>query len=158
MKLHYKNLKLKQVILFATVNLFLISCGTYQSVYNEDGIYGDVAPKQEEKKVIVLNGQEYDDYEDNYFTKSLENLQRIEATQIFTDVNSYNSDDPYMDDEIIDETLNYNANQPWGYEDNDVVVHINLMNDPFMFGNNWGIGLDNGWGYNAWLNGWGFNN
>ena len=39
MKLLYKNLKLLQLILFVTANLLLVSCGTYQSVYNDDGIY-----------------------------------------------------------------------------------------------------------------------
>ncbi|MGK0325014.1 MAG: hypothetical protein ACJA1D_000352, partial [Polaribacter sp.] len=155
MKLLYKNLKLHQLILFVTANLLLVSCGTYQSVYNDDGIYGDENAISEEKKVIVVDEEQYNDYEENYFTKKLEALKSIDANDFFTDVDSYNSDNTNMDDEVIDDALNYNANQPWGYEDNNVIVHINLNNNPFMFGNNWNMGFNNGWGFN---NGIGFNN
>ena len=155
MKLLYKNLNLKQLILFISANLLLVSCGTYQSAYNDDGIYGDVSPNKEEQKVVVLNEQEFDDYENNYFTKKLEVLESIDDNEVFIDVDSYNSKDNYADDEIIDEALNYNESQPWGYEDNNVIVHINLNNDPFMYGNNWNMGFNSGWGFN---NGIGFNN
>jgi hypothetical protein len=171
MKLLYKNLKLHQLILFATANLLLVSCGTYQSVYNDDGIYGDENAISEEKKVIVVDEKQYNDYEENYFTKKLEALESIDANEFFTDVDSYNSDNAYIDDEVIDDALNYNANQPWGYEDNDVVVHINLNSNPFMFWSyrNWGfnnsLGFNSGrawgnpyWGNRFWGNQfWGYN-
>ena len=54
MKPLYKNLNINQLILFISANLLLVSCGTYQSAYNEDGIYGDVSPKKEEQKVWSL--------------------------------------------------------------------------------------------------------
>ena len=41
MKLLYKNMNINNMILIVMVNLLLVSCGTYQSVYNNDGIYGD---------------------------------------------------------------------------------------------------------------------
>ena len=162
MKLHYKNLKLHQLILIVTANLLLVSCGTYQSVYNDDGIYGDVTPANNEQKVIVMNEQEYDDYEEDYFTKKLNALQNIEDNEIFVDVDSYNSTTDYVDDELIDETLNYDASQPWGYENNDVVVNINLINDPYWGGefNNWGYnywGYNNNWRFYNNYNYWGFN-
>jgi hypothetical protein len=150
MKLLYKNLNINQLILFISANLLLVSCGTYQSAYNDDGIYADVSPKKEEQKVVVLNEREFDNYEQNYFTKKLEVLESIDDNEVFIDVDSYNSNDNYVDDEIIDEALNYDASQPWGYEDNNVIVHINLNNDPFMFGNNWNMGFNNGWGFNNW--------
>ncbi len=53
MKLQYKNIKLNQLILFVAANLFLVSCGTYQSVYNDDGIYGDDTSTKERKVVVV---------------------------------------------------------------------------------------------------------
>jgi hypothetical protein len=46
MKLLYKNLNINQLILFISANLLLVSCGTYQSAYNDDGIYADVSPKK----------------------------------------------------------------------------------------------------------------
>jgi len=60
MKLHYKNMNINSMILFVMANLLLVSCGTYQSVYNNDGIYGDELPlKKEDKKVIVVNEQDF---------------------------------------------------------------------------------------------------
>ena len=150
MKLLYKKLNINQLILFISANLLLVSCGTYQSAYNNDGIYADVSTKKEEQKIVVINEREFNDYEENYFTKKLEVLESIDDNEVFIDVDSYNSNDNYVDDQIIDEALNYDASQPWGYEDNNVFVHINLNNDPFMFGNNWNMGFNNGWGFNNW--------
>jgi len=150
MKLLYKKLNINQLILFISANLLLVSCGTYQSAYNNDGIYADVSTKKEEQKIVVINEREFNDYEENYFTKKLEVLESIDDNEVFIDVDSYNSNDNYVDDQIIDEALNYDASQPWGYEDNNVIVHINLNNDPFMFGNNWNMGFNNGWGFNNW--------
>lgn len=150
MKLLHKNLKLHQLILVVTANLLLVSCGTYQSAYNNDGIYSDQNTRETERKVIVVNEEEYNDYEENYFTKKLGVLESIDDNEVFTDVDSYNSGTTYTDDEVIDEALNYSANQPWGY-DNNVIVNINLMNDPYWGGgfNNWAF-QNNGWGYNNW--------
>lgn len=158
MKLFYKNNRLNQLILLVIANLFLVSCGTYQSAYNDDGIYSDESPQKEEKKIIVLNEKQYDDYEQNYFTKKLESLQNIEGDDIFTDVDSYYYEDEFSDDNTNNENLNYNASQPWGYEDNNVVVSVNLMNNPFWGGgfNNWGWGFNNPWAFNNV--GWGLNN
>jgi uncharacterized membrane protein YgcG len=160
MKLLYKNLKLHQLILIVTANLLLVSCGTYQSIYNDDGIYSDENTINEDKKVVVVVDEEpYKDYEGNYFTKKLEALESIDSNELFTDVDSYNSDDRNIDDEVIDEALNYNANQPWGYENNDVVVHINLINDPYWMGyNNWNWEFQNPWAFRRGFRNWGYNN
>ena len=47
-----KNLKLHQLILFVVANLLLVSCGTYQSAYNNDGIYGDETAIKENKEIV----------------------------------------------------------------------------------------------------------
>lgn len=177
MKLHYNIKKLNYLVLFITTNLLLVSCGTYQSVYNDDGIYGETLPENQEKKVMVVSQKEYKDYEDNYFSKRLDELQNIDNDEIFTDVDSYYYDDQIGDEEIIDGDVNYSASQPWGFEDNDVIVNINLNNNPFWggFGRNWGFnvfavgGWNNPWGwrrgfgrnygFNTWAasyNAWGF--
>lgn len=161
MKLLYKNLSLNQLILFISVNLLLVSCGTYQNVSSEDGIYDDEILVKDKKQVVVVNEKEYKKYEENYFTKKLEALKSIDDNEIFLDVDSYNSDNTYLDDEVIDETLDYEANQPWGYEDNNAVIHINLISNPYWNSyNNWGY---YGNGYNNWqnrnwyYNDWGYN-
>ncbi|WP_438972811.1 hypothetical protein [Polaribacter sp.] len=152
MKLHYLQKKLFKITLWITVSLFLVSCGTYQSVYYNDGIYGDSSARTTEKKISVVNEKEYDSYEENYFSKTLDKLENIENNEIFTDVDNYDANDP----EFSEDYVNYNSAQPWGYEDNDVIVTINLRNDPFWGGgfNNWGI--YNPWAFNSL--GWGFNN
>jgi len=76
MKLLYKNLKLLQLILFVTANLLLVSCGTYQSVYNDDGIYNDENTTNKDKKVIVVDEEQYNDYEENYFTKKIRSIRK----------------------------------------------------------------------------------
>ncbi len=138
-----------KIILSLQMLLLLTSCGTYLSVYDNDGIYS--TKKYEEVKeeveqtprVIVVDQEQYRDYDENYFARKLEDLERIQENEIFTDVETYASESEFED-------TNYNQREPWGYEDNDVVVSLNLWNDPF-----WGAGFNNwGWGFNNW--GWGF--
>ena len=118
MKLHYLQKKLFKITLWITVSLFLVSCGTYQSVYYNDGIYGDSSARTTEKKISVVNEKEFDSYEENYFSKTLDKLGNIENNEIFTDVDNYDANDP----EFSEDYVNYNSAQPWGYEDNDVIV------------------------------------
>ena len=186
MKLSYKKSNINKFILLSIANLFLISCGTYQSVYNNnDGIYNSDTELQTKNKVIVVDASEYENYDNNYFTNELERLDNLNDEAIFTEVDSYNSPDSLY----VEDDLNYNTNPSWGNnEDNDVVVNVNLINDSYWnnfgpgfnnFGwnnngfNNWGSrgrwGWNNGfnnWGYNPFWNpyynnyayGWGFNN
>ena len=79
-------------------------------------------------------------------------LRWEKSDEIFTDIDSYNPNEVAIDDENV----TYDENQPWGYEDNDVVVNLNLYNDPFWGGgfNNWGWGFNNGWAFGGW-NAWG---
>ena len=96
---------------------------------------------------------EYQNYQENYFLRKLDSLERFNEDDIFTNVNDYRSIDTIYIDE--DDNRNYNPNQPWGYNDNnDVVININAnpyWNDPWLWNNGW-----NNWGFNNW--GWGFNN
>jgi hypothetical protein len=52
MKLQNKLFSIQSFIIFATANLVLVSCGTYQTAYYEDGIYS--APEKREKQQIVV--------------------------------------------------------------------------------------------------------
>lgn len=166
MKLSYKTRNIQQFILIIIANLVLVSCGTYQSAYN-DGIYNSDTNSQREKKVIIAGEREYKNYNNTYFTNELERLDNLNDEAIFTDVDTYSSPDSiYAEDD-----LNYNTNSSWGNNDNnDVVVHVNLINgsnwNDFGFGYN-NFGWNNGgfnnwgprgrWGWNNGFNNWGYN-
>jgi hypothetical protein len=155
MKLYIKKRKINQFVLFAVCTLIFTACGSYQNVSSNDGIYGEETEnfRKENKQVIVIDEKEREVYEKDYFTKSLDNLQRIENEEIFTDVDNYSSNEGF--DENYNE--DFNSNQPWGYEDNNVFVDININRDPFWGGfNHWGWGFNNPWAFNNF--GWGFNN
>ncbi len=181
MKLSYKFRNTNQLILILLVNMLLISCGTYQSAYNNDGIYEGYSNTDTEKNVIVVGEKAYNNYNKNYFTNELERLEDLEEETIFTDVDSYNSpDNSYEEDD-----LSYNTNPSWGNNDNnDVVVYINNNNNGSYWNNLDGITLDgitldgtigdliigvieidgvgtmdvnNGWGWNNGFNNWGYN-
>ena len=176
MKLSYKFRNTNQLILILLVNMLLLSCGTYQSAYNNDGIYEGYSNTDIEKKVIVVGEKAYNNYNKNYFTNELERLEDLEEETIFTDVDSYNSpDNSYEEDD-----LSYNTNPSWGNnENNDVVVYINNNNNGSYWNNfgwnnfgwnnrgfnNWGYrnrwgwnnGFNNGWGWNNGFNNWGYN-
>ena len=188
MKSSSKKITTNQFVLFAIANLFLISCGTYQSVYTDDGIYGSSKGAQKAKKIRIVDDEAYENNENEYFTKELERLDYANETAIFTDVDAYNSQDVAYEEDA----LNYNTNPAWGSNgNNNVVVRVNLRNDSYWndfgwnnnrfnnFGwnnnryNNWGYGSRwgwnngfNNWGYNPFWNpyqnnigfGWGFNN
>lgn len=151
MKPFYKKIRLNTFVLLTTVMAFMVSCGTYQNTPINDGIYGnDFKRENSNQKIVVVNQKEYDNYEDNYFTKKLVELDQVDQKEIFTDVDNYYSDNNFNSTDSLDVAPNYNSSQPWGYEDNNTIVNINVLNDPFWYGNNWG------WGFNNW--GWGFNN
>ena len=175
MKLSYKFLNTNQFILILAINLLLFSCGTYQSAYNNDGIYGSDTSEQIEEKIIIVDENGYKEYNNNYFTNELERLEDLDEDAVFTDVDSYNSPDRAYEED----NLNYNTNPSWGSNgNNDVVVNVNLNSNPYWndfgqgfnnFGfNNWGyrnrwgwnngMGFNNGWGWNNGFNNWGFNN
>jgi len=122
-------------------NLILVSCGTYQSVYNNDGIYDD--EPIEERVVIVKDTKKYTKTEESYFKDEIEAFDDINDGEVFTDVDDYSSYDNVDDD--------YD-NDPWGYStsnDDSVVININVRN---RFRNYWDFyDYDSYWEYQ-----WGF--
>ena len=162
MKLPYSKITYYILSLFMVITF--VSCGTMQTFSDSnDGIYDDLEQTEKsQRKIIVVNEQEYNDYEENYFTKEIERLDLLNGTNIFTDIENYSSEDTNFneDEEIIDEAenrINYNTNQPWGYNDNnsDVVININasprsgFYNDLYWF---------NTYGYRPWWRSRNFNN
>ena len=67
-------------------NLILVSCGTYQSVYNNDGIYDD-EPVVE--KIIVKDTRNYNKTEDSYFKEEIDVLYNLTDGDTFTNVDEY---------------------------------------------------------------------
>ena len=102
MKLKNTKLKLNQLLLLLAANLVLVSCGTYQSAYSSDGIYGDETPTRENRRVIVADDADYEEYEENYFLNKLNDSgYNYNNNDVFTDVNDYNSvDEDYVNDEF----------------------------------------------------------
>jgi hypothetical protein len=152
-----------QFISFTIASLFLVSCGTYQSAYNEDGIYDSNTGFQNNNKIVIADTEAYNAYDNNYFTNELERLDDLSTETVFTDVDTYAS----ADAAYVEDDLNYNTNASWGSNaQNDVVVHLNLNTNPYWnnfgfnnFGfNNFGFhnfGYNN-WGYNRFGNNFGF--
>ena len=125
MKLYYTSLKTNRFLLLFATSLFFISCGTYQSAYNDnDGIYGDIKTETKRKKVVIVDREEYKKYNQDYFTKEVERLDNLNGTDIFTDIDNYNSLDTLNVEEEIVEDVNdnrftYNEETPWGYDSNN---------------------------------------
>ena len=106
--------KRSRIALIFTLFVSLYSCGTYQSAYNDDGIYGSNNQKADEEIVIV----EKSEFDKNYFTRQLDEIQNIGEEDVFTDIDDYYYEDTYETDE-----LNNSNNQPWEYTDN---ITINI--------------------------------
>ncbi|OGS71769.1 MAG: hypothetical protein A3F91_01200 [Flavobacteria bacterium RIFCSPLOWO2_12_FULL_35_11] len=113
--INLNNLQIGLVmVFFASLN----SCGTYQGSYNgdDDGIYS--SNNQPNNEVVIVENQS--NFDKNYFSQQLEDLQNLKQEDTFTDIDDY-----YYDDATVqDDELYTNYNEPWGY-DGDVVININ---------------------------------
>ncbi len=147
--------------------LMLVSCGSYQqaSYYDNDGIYTEGTervtvnrtPEQRPPARVRDNDGIYGDY----FGRKAEEIDEIMEDEVFTDVDSYYSDDDQEgqdgveQDTYFDSNNNYEGYAGWG--DNATSVNINIYD-----GMGYGF-YDYGWAY-PWLYsgyygyGWGFNN
>ncbi|MEQ6125184.1 hypothetical protein AAON49_13330 [Pseudotenacibaculum sp. MALMAid0570] len=147
MERNYSNRRISTYLLSLFVLVLGSSCTIYQNVPDDDGIYS--TSEKKEPRVIVENSDEHKDYEKNYFSKELEKIDQINGTDIITDVenySSYNDTIPDTTNEIEDTTIN--TNKDWGYNDNDdVVVHINVINDFYPY---WGFGFNRWNRWNRW--------
>jgi len=143
--------------LYFVLGIFAIlatSCGTYQntSYYDRDGIYGS----SESQNNTTSNPQYYSDnshYKD-YFG-SLQN--KPQQDEIFTDVDSYSTND-YNNNDNSNSNQEYSASySDWGNSADN--ININLYGGNWGWSNYWGWNL--GWGWNSWYGpayyGWGYN-
>ena len=134
LKYTFKNLSL---IIGATA--FLVSCGSSQQFYDEDGIYSSVnTTATETQDVDPANGntQIYK----NYFEKGAKEFGELEEEgAIFTDIESYTSEgDVYVEGDGFETATGYAA---WGDEVQDEEINI-YYNSPYGAGFGYG-----GFGY-----------
>lgn len=146
-------LKRKMPLIAVFILLFAVaSCGSYQYVgVDNDGIYGETPRtiSQNEETVVVQNNS--NDYYQNYFkSKALEYENINGEGAIFTDIDSYQSDN-YENDSINNSYQGYGG---WGQTNSQVTINVQpsfgwggfgVWNRPFyggFYGNRW-----NTWGY-----------
>lgn len=148
-------------LLFIPVVFFtLVSCGSYQySGYEADGIYGESRPgiwEQEEPQTTEVKPNNNNSYYKNLFAQQSEMYGEILENDIFTDVDSYTSNDGYENyNETGGDVAYVGGNAPWG-DDPDSYT-INIYNDnfysPWRYG--WAYGYPysyyGGW-YDPWYN------
>lgn len=159
---HFINFIRNNSIALAIVGLFLLSsCTIYQNVPVEDGIYS----RNSNRKVVVVDKKEYDNYEDNYFTKQLNSYENSN-NEFFTDVDSYSAYDTIIENNNSN-TVSTNR-QPWGYDnsDSDIVININTYNDnpywawsvwdPWFYNRSWWWGYRGFYYGDPWFNNWGW--
>ncbi len=154
---------LSKTIGLGVIASFMVSCGSYvESSYN-DGIYGDIPTRIDQEREITQEDV-YNENSSNYYQQ----LFAIEAAQypntatddqIFTDVDSYSSDD--YDQQMVDYSLDYSAQPAWGTNPSETIINYYNVGgfNQFGFANRWGFGGPWGFGFNNWGYGpWGFNN
>lgn len=152
MQLNITPLKSTKLALYTLLASFLVSCGTYKSAY-DDGIYAS-KEKETETKVVVVGSKEYKEHEENYFTSEVERLDRVNGTDILTDIDSYTSlqdeDDLFVENDTLDYTQNAGS---WDSGSNATVIVINNRGF-YDYGDFWWNSRWSRW--NRW-NRWGWN-
>ena len=176
--------KMRNAMMIAVMPLLAVSCGSYQqaSYYDNDGIYSDGTTRTVERQPQQGNRYEKqaetDTYSD-YFGQKANEYNEILDGDIFTDVDSYssqNEDDNINQGQLTDYYDNSNDYQGFGgWGDNTTSVSINYYNtgwnNPWLWngiGGNWynggfysGVLLApwyNGWNRWGGYYGWGWNN
>ena len=180
----YNSLKNKSLIYCSIVcSALLISCGSYQHTQYSDGIYTpnpndsnyNAEQMPQSNRQVVQNTSKDGDYYQNYFAEQGQQISEAQQynsdEEIFTDVDSYSSeniDDSDAEEIIYEEDAYYfNGNAGWG--SNPTTVEVNFINtgfnNPYLYGGyNWGgfsNPRNNSWGGNYyvwWINGLGWNN
>jgi len=156
--------KIKEISFFALIGILITSCGSYQqaSYYDNDGIYSS-----SNKQVTTNNKQavvkKTDNTYANYFGEKANEYNDILENEIFTDVDSYysnqlnDSTDVALQTDYINQNNNYNGTAGWGENPTNVSINIhdNWGWNNAGFFNNWGwgnAGFYNNWGYGGY--GW----
>ncbi|MUP46753.1 hypothetical protein E0K83_13490 [Gramella sp. BOM4] len=153
MKLYY-HLKDKLSLLLVPVAFFaLVSCGSYQySGYEADGIYGESRPgiwEQQEPEEVKPGANS--SYYKTLFAQQSQMIGDALEEDIFTDVESYSSNDGYEDyNEEGGDIVYVGGNAPWGNDPDTYTV--NFYNTGFY--SPWAMGWGYGYPYGGWYNPW----
>jgi hypothetical protein len=142
------------------ISIIMTSCGSYKnsSYYDGDGIYGGSEVKNTD------NRPQSDSRESNQYKDYFGSLQKDnEEVEIFTDVDSYNSDNYTNQD---DRNEGYESGYSgWGSNPENITVTVYDNNWAWNGWNNYFYGPSYGWGWNMGWNswygpnyGWGWNN
>ncbi|HLF52011.1 hypothetical protein [Flavobacterium sp.] len=157
MKTYYFS-SAKSISIFSIMGLISVvmaSCGSYKnsSYYDGDGIYGSSEVKNTNSR------PQSDSKENNQYKDYFGSLQKDnEEVEIFTDVDSYNSDN-YTNQDNRNEGYE-SGYSGWGSNPENVTVTIYDNNWAWNGWNNYFYGPSYGWGWNNWYGpsyGWGWN-
>ena len=152
MKLYYTFKNKLSLLLAPMAILALASCGSYQySGYEADGIYGESRPgiwERPNEQVTEVKPNNENTYYKNLFAEQSAMVGEVLESDVFTDVDSYSSNDGYENySEVGGDVAYVGGNAPWG-EDPDTYT-INFYNDGF------GPGIYGGF-YSPWRNCFGY--
>ncbi|GAK96213.1 vonitellogenin II precursor [Nonlabens tegetincola] len=129
------------------LSVIISSCGTYDNVSYNDGIYG------ESESVKVDNTPTYQDDSAGYYQRLFEQEgeqfgNNFEVDSVFTDVESYSGGS--YDSSNPDATATYGGGSPaWG--ESPTQISINYIDNGFW---GWNAGFGPRWGWNNWAWGW----
>ena len=150
------QLKNKALLFFSgLMSVLLVSCGSYQTAtYDDDGIYSTETPETKTVVVVEKTNAENSKYYEEYFGRTVTDYGEIVEDEVFTDVDSYSSQDVVeQDTEVARES--YSA-----WEDAGDNVTINVYNTrpyysyyrPYNYWNNY---YYNDWAFGGFSWGWG---
>ena len=147
MKLYYFIPNKLNLLLVPLLLFFLASCSSYQySGYEADGIYGESRPgifEQEREQTTEVRPNNNNSYYKNLFGQQSQMVGEVLESEIFTDADSYTSNDGYENySEVGGDVAYVGGNAPWG-QDPDTYT-VNIYNNGFYGG------------YNPWAYGFGY--
>ncbi|MCF6295959.1 MAG: hypothetical protein L3J25_09760 [Flavobacteriaceae bacterium] len=167
MQLNYNQKSKMHLIGALGLILSLVSCGSYQYVGYDDGIYG--TPERNVEYPTESSNEEVtsqsSSYFQNYFKEKSQELEYLtQGDTIFTDIDSYEGNYKVANDTLVETQESYAG---WGQNTSEISINIYnsgfynnfWWNDPWRWNAGWGWNNPWFWNYgygNVW--GYGFNN
>ncbi|MDN3494054.1 hypothetical protein [Winogradskyella bathintestinalis] len=168
--MQFKNLFTKKLPFFVALGLatVLTSCGSFQYAgYDNDGIYStDEYDNDDTETPVVTTSTDNSNYYKNYFAENTAEVEAIkEESEVFTDIDSYESDYVQSSSETTEQQPAYGG---WGQNNNTVTVNF-IDNGWYGYNSPWlingGFGYGYGYGHYRWnrpwrygYDNWGWNN
>ena len=148
MKTYYLLRNRLKLLFLPAIILSLGACSSYQySGYETDGIYGESRPgiwEQAENEQTQVKPNNQNTYYKNMFAQQSKMVGELLENDVFTDVDSYSSNDGYDNySEFGGDVAYVGGNAPWGNDPDTYTV--NIINNGPGFG--FGFGRPLGWGY-----------